>query len=150
MNEQTPTWTCPVCNRRIESWEDLIVDEYFTEMLKNTPKHIDSVRVEPNGNITIIVENPDLIEQEGEEEEEEEETIEPVKKEEHDTILLLDDDDGEEPVSSQTSIPTSERNSLKRIHSDSMSEPIQPPQQKKKANVIDLTLDSEDEEDTPL
>ncbi|KAI9361965.1 hypothetical protein BD770DRAFT_425651 [Pilaira anomala] len=60
MNEQTPTWSCPVCYRPIKTWEDLIVDEFFTQMLANTPLHIDSVRVEPTGVVTIIDENPEL------------------------------------------------------------------------------------------
>ncbi|KAI9480856.1 MAG: PINIT domain-containing protein [Benjaminiella poitrasii] len=96
MNEQTPTWTCPVCYRRIESWEDLFVDGYFTEMLQNTPKHIDSVRVEPNGHITIIDEDPELTD---ESDDEETHPLKNVKSEEKEVAtILLDDDDEEEEV----------------------------------------------------
>ncbi|KAI7899506.1 PINIT domain-containing protein [Cokeromyces recurvatus] len=98
MNEQTPTWTCPVCYRRIESWEDLFVDGYFTEMLKNTPKHVDSVRVEPNGHITIIDEDPALAnDSDDDNDEEESRLLRNVKNEEKEvTTILLDDDDEEE------------------------------------------------------
>lgn len=125
MNEQTPTWSCPVCQRRIENWEDLIVDEFFSQMLMNTPKHIDSVRVEPSGIVTIIDENPDLADEESEQEEE------PNVKPEPEVTILLDDDD-EEPIID------------KRKLSPSLSEPQA--RKKQKSDVIDLTLDSEDEE----
>ncbi|CAO3655837.1 unnamed protein product [Mucor hiemalis] len=138
MNEQTPTWSCPVCYRRIENWEDLIVDEYFTEMLLNTPKHIASVRVETNGNITIIDENPDLAE-----ESEEEEEIPPVKEEPEITILLDDDDDDEVDAhpSNQQPIPQS------RAAVNSVAESSQPPRKKQKNDVIDLTFDSDEDDD---
>jgi E3 SUMO-protein ligase PIAS1 len=163
MNEQTPTWSCPVCQRRIDYWEDLIIDEYFTEMLQNTPKHIDSVRVEPNGHVTIIDENPDLADQESEEEEE---TPQPeIKAEPEVTILLDDDDSGDEDVSAvpavppvqssqesttNNSIPANTLNpaTIRRTPDATASSPQQPPRKKAKtSDVIDLTLSSDDEDD---
>ncbi|CAJ0825131.1 14118_t:CDS:2 [Entrophospora sp. SA101] len=26
MNEQTPTWTCPICHKILDSWEEIVVD----------------------------------------------------------------------------------------------------------------------------
>lgn len=171
MNEQTPTWSCPVCYRRIDNWEDLFVDEYFMEMLQNTPKHIDSVRVESNGHITIIDENPDL----ADEESEEEEVIEKNEEKEITTILLDDDDDEvdeaskaaepdtqQETAISKDTIPNIESTpeimtanpeaaaspSRERIAvSEGLEEAEQPPRKKAKSDVIDLTLDSGDEGD---
>lgn len=166
MNEQTPTWTCPVCNRTIDNWEDLIVDEFFEEMLSRTPDHIDSVKVEPNGNITIIEASPDPGESDSESDGYSEPLL-PVKSEEteHTTILLDDDDDGieevqvqlppiENIVNSQQSIPSTS-SSKKRNHSEitesSQNSSSQTPssQKKQKTNVIDLTMDSSDDEDQP-
>ncbi|GAN07469.1 conserved hypothetical protein [Mucor ambiguus] len=173
MNEQTPTWSCPVCYRRIEHWGDLFVDEYFMEMLHNTPKHIDSVRVESNGHITIIDENPDLADEESEEEEEL--NIKPEEKEI--TTILLDDDDDQEnevgkpieaeadkqqeaaisndtipniastPETSTTNPDAYASTSRERTAVSEGSEAEQPPRKKAKSDVIDLTLDSGDEED---
>lgn len=162
MNEQTPTWSCPVCYKRIDSWKDLYIDEYFKEMLANTPKHIKSVLVEPSGNITIVDENPDLAIEDEEEDEFEEESNKPKEKEVI-TILLDDDDDDDEVVVSSskrgastnsveeqtatdveivhTNIPTNE--TLKRKNStESESDANKRP----KLNVIDLTFDSDEDD----
>ncbi|KAI8976978.1 PINIT domain-containing protein [Pilobolus umbonatus] len=149
MNEQTPTWACPVCNRRIEKWQDLILDEYFLMMLQNTPAHIEHVRVQPNGNMVIIDEHI-LSEQEDDDYDER-------------SIVLVEDD---------IKIPSPH-------YTHSRYTPLSPPQlplppyvplvpaqpllvsrgkmaappspemtgpPKKKSHVIDLTLDSEEEE----
>ncbi|KAK4512606.1 uncharacterized protein ATC70_003309 [Mucor velutinosus] len=179
MNEQTPTWSCPVCYRRIENWEDLFVDEYFMEMLHSTPKHIDSVLVGSNGIITIIDEDPNKADEESEEEEELN-----VKSEEKEiTTILLDDDDEEEdevgkptdaqveaeaeadkqqeaaisndtipniastPETSTVNPDANASTSRERIAVSEGSEAEQPPRKKAKSDVIDLTLDSGDEED---
>lgn len=177
MNEQTPTWSCPVCYRRIEDWEDLFVDEYFMEMLHNTPKHIDSVRVEPNGHITIIDENPDLADEESEEEEE---LIVKNEEKEVTTILLDDDDDEVEAVEKRNDAPEAElqeaaisndtipkiastpeaKTATPEVRANTPQERIaisedrtatpendQPPKKRQKMDFIDLTLDSGDEDD---
>ncbi|CAO0801892.1 unnamed protein product [Mucor circinelloides] len=171
MNEQTPTWSCPVCYRRIDNWEDLFVDEYFMEMLQNTPKHIDSVRVESNGHITIIDENPDL----ADEESEEEEVIEKNEEKEITTILLDDDDDEVDEASKAPEPDTQQETAISKdtipniastpeittanpeaaaslsreriAVSEGLEEAEQPPRKKAKSDVIDLTLDSGDEGD---
>ncbi|CAG8466887.1 15823_t:CDS:2 [Acaulospora colombiana] len=53
LNEQVPTWTCPVCNLSIGSWEDIVVDGYFSDILKNTPQDQETVSIDPNGIWTI-------------------------------------------------------------------------------------------------
>lgn len=148
MNEQTPTWTCPVCNRRLNSWEDLIIDEYFSDMLANTPSQIDSVRVEPNGHITIIDEISNT--RDGEDNKGNESPIlAPVKAEPIDIItILLDDDEPSLPVTNNVesgSIPF-DSSSRKQKRKFSETADIETPVQKKqKVHVIDLTLDSDDD-----
>lgn len=186
MNEQTPTWTCPVCYRPIVSWKDLVIDSYFAEILANTPKHINSVLVEPNGNITIVDENPDLADATDSEDEDMER--EQQKEKEVVTIVLDDDDDEEEAVEEEPplelrpftsrpaprlrrerrrestssershqeqanamrhSIPTIETvqmNGNKRAKSSSAERQQNKKQKKTSSLVVDLTLDSDDDE----
>ncbi|PCH33703.1 hypothetical protein WOLCODRAFT_135275 [Wolfiporia cocos MD-104 SS10] len=46
--EQTTTWLCPVCEK-VLSVEDLIVDGYFDDILKNTSEDVEDIIVEADG-----------------------------------------------------------------------------------------------------
>ncbi|KAI9065812.1 hypothetical protein FKP32DRAFT_1646795 [Trametes sanguinea] len=46
--EQTTTWMCPVCEKVLNT-EELIVDGYFDDILKNTPDSVEDVIVESDG-----------------------------------------------------------------------------------------------------
>ncbi|KAF1813148.1 hypothetical protein P152DRAFT_448488 [Eremomyces bilateralis CBS 781.70] len=48
LQEQAPTWSCPICSKNIK-FDDLAVDQYVQEILKDTPKSLDQVTIEPNG-----------------------------------------------------------------------------------------------------
>ncbi|KAI1982068.1 E3 SUMO-protein ligase pli1 [Ophidiomyces ophidiicola] len=48
LQEQAPTWTCPVCNK-LTSFEGLQIDQYFDDILKSTSTDTDQVTIEPNG-----------------------------------------------------------------------------------------------------
>ncbi|SLM35747.1 Zinc finger, RING/FYVE/PHD-type [Lasallia pustulata] len=48
LQEQAPTWTCPVCNKVI-SFGALEVDQYVDDILKSTPPAVDQVLIEPHG-----------------------------------------------------------------------------------------------------
>ncbi|KAF2866504.1 PINIT domain-containing protein [Massariosphaeria phaeospora] len=48
LQEQAPTWTCPICNKTI-SFEGLAVDQYVQEILDSVPKGTDQVTIEPSG-----------------------------------------------------------------------------------------------------
>nr|CAG8436149.1 10610_t:CDS:2 [Entrophospora candida] len=51
MNEQLPTWKCPVCNKLLSSWEDIVVDGYFNEILAKTTKYQGTtIVIDSNGN----------------------------------------------------------------------------------------------------
>ncbi|KAK5112675.1 hypothetical protein LTR85_011186 [Meristemomyces frigidus] len=58
MMEQAPLWNCPVCNKAV-SFQSLCVDKYFEDILDNTPKSIEKVDVEPNGEWRVIREEED-------------------------------------------------------------------------------------------
>ncbi|KAJ4354004.1 E3 SUMO-protein ligase pli1 [Didymosphaeria variabile] len=48
LQEQAPTWTCPICNKTI-SFQSLAVDEYVQDILSNVSRSTDQVTVEPDG-----------------------------------------------------------------------------------------------------
>ncbi|KAF2203440.1 hypothetical protein GQ43DRAFT_265304 [Delitschia confertaspora ATCC 74209] len=48
LQEQAPTWQCPVCNKTV-SFEGLAVDQYVQEILDSVPKGTEQVTIEPNG-----------------------------------------------------------------------------------------------------
>ncbi|KAF3935710.1 hypothetical protein ABW19_dt0208253 [Dactylella cylindrospora] len=52
LQEQAPTWQCPVCYKKIE-FEHLAVDKYVEEILNSVPKSVDSVTIDPMGNWSI-------------------------------------------------------------------------------------------------
>ncbi|OJD12599.1 hypothetical protein AJ78_06842 [Emergomyces pasteurianus Ep9510] len=59
LQEQAPTWTCPVCNKAT-NFEALQIDQYVDNILKSTPSSLDQVTVEPDGrwHITRDDDNP--------------------------------------------------------------------------------------------
>lgn len=48
MNEQTPTWSCPICSKILQ-FEHLQVDGFFQSILESCPSSVDDVSVEPDG-----------------------------------------------------------------------------------------------------
>ncbi|EEQ85871.2 SUMO ligase SizA [Blastomyces dermatitidis ER-3] len=48
LQEQAPTWTCPVCNKAT-NFEALQIDQYVDIILRSTPPSLDQVTVDPDG-----------------------------------------------------------------------------------------------------
>ena len=48
LQEQAPTWTCPICNRPAP-WESLVFDLFVQHILDNTDSETEQVTVEPDG-----------------------------------------------------------------------------------------------------
>jgi E3 SUMO-protein ligase PIAS1 len=48
LQEQAPTWNCPICNKTV-SYQALAVDQYVQEILQSVSKSTDQVTIEPNG-----------------------------------------------------------------------------------------------------
>ncbi|KAL2809021.1 PINIT domain-containing protein [Aspergillus granulosus] len=48
LQEQAPTWTCPVC-AKATSYESLNVDQYVDDILCSTPSDVEQVIIEPDG-----------------------------------------------------------------------------------------------------
>ncbi|KAL6704649.1 E3 SUMO-protein ligase pli1 [Coniothyrium glycines] len=51
LQEQAPTWTCPICNKTV-SFEALAIDQYVEEILAQA-RNADQVTIEPNGTWSI-------------------------------------------------------------------------------------------------
>ncbi|OJJ43713.1 hypothetical protein ASPZODRAFT_135717 [Penicilliopsis zonata CBS 506.65] len=48
LQQQAPTWTCPVCSKAT-SFESLQIDQYVDDILVSTPNDVDQVIIEPDG-----------------------------------------------------------------------------------------------------
>ncbi|KAG6862364.1 hypothetical protein C0995_011804 [Termitomyces sp. Mi166 len=155
--EQTTTWLCPVCEQVLYS-KDLIVDGYFDEILKQTPEDVEDVIVEADGEwhtsdnkygsatwkashpiAAAPVRKP---------------TSQPVsrspskvdvngKAKAKQEVYVLDSDDEDEGQVKRELSPSLASNS------HSYDGTTAPPKQKEPDTVIDLTLDSDDEESPP-
>lgn len=140
LQEQAPTWTCPVCSKST-SFESLQVDQYVDDILRSTSTDVEQVVIEPDGTWTTpksddttgangVTHNPasdddDLIEVN-------EAGFTPIKQESVATTLSLQ----QTPIQSRepSSAPSAARPSTNK---------------RPAAQVIDLTA-SDDEEDLPV
>jgi hypothetical protein len=62
LNEQTPTWSCPICARAVPTDEEVWIDGYFMDILEKTNKAVESVVIHPDGTWTnkdIDTDHPD-------------------------------------------------------------------------------------------
>jgi hypothetical protein len=55
---QGPTWKCTICNREIK-FSDLVVDEYFKDVLNRVPRNADEVEIHPDGTWVVPKLNED-------------------------------------------------------------------------------------------
>ncbi|KAG0220264.1 SUMO ligase siz1 [Mortierella sp. NVP41] len=122
LNEQTPTWNCPVCSRIMHSWEEIVVDGYFKDILKSTPESLESITVQADGSWELPSSSSPS-----------EQVIapSPIKKKAaptDDSVFIIDEDDSEDEAPAATAPPT----------------PAKPA--KPAIEVIDLISDSEDED----
>ena len=48
LQEQAPQWSCPTCNKQFK-FDQLVVDQYVQEILQTTSKSVEQVTIEPTG-----------------------------------------------------------------------------------------------------
>ncbi|EAU33412.1 conserved hypothetical protein [Aspergillus terreus NIH2624] len=53
LQEQAPTWTCPVCSKST-SYASLQVDQYVDDILRSTPSDVEQVIIEPDGRWSTV------------------------------------------------------------------------------------------------
>ncbi|KAL0951264.1 hypothetical protein HGRIS_007978 [Hohenbuehelia grisea] len=161
MMEQTTTWLCPICEKVLNT-EDLIIDGYFDQILKQCSEIVEDVIVEPDGewhtsdnqfaspgwkalhpakpalpsSISKPVPPPRLSPPKGN-------AVPSGSKPPQSEIYVLDSDDDEDEGQVKRELsPSYARSSLSAPQSGSAA-PSVPSSQAD--DVIDLTLDSDDE-----
>ncbi|KAK6350734.1 SUMO ligase siz1 [Orbilia javanica] len=105
LQEQAPTWTCPVCSRKIE-FDNLAIDKYVEEVLGSVPRDVDAVEIDPMGRWTI----PEAKESETR-----------IKRDRDSDDDDDDDDDSENDLSILDSAPSSFRSGLNGLLTPSTS-----------------------------
>ncbi|KAJ7900293.1 PINIT domain-containing protein [Mycena olivaceomarginata] len=127
--EQTTTWLCPVCERTLDP-KDLIVDGYVDEILKTSSEDVEDVIVEADGEWHTSDNNPASKGPNGD----------PNGKRKAAEIVVLDSDDEDEGrVKRELSPSFASTSSANRSYGSVPGEASQ-------SAVIDLTLDSDDDE----
>jgi len=132
LQEQAPTWTCPICNKTI-SYEALAVDQYVEEIL-NKARNTDQVTIQPSGEWST------------------EKDVKPKHNHRH------DDDDSEDDLVEISDYRVQAIKSEAAPTPTSITTPPLPSRepstaprsgQKRTAEVVDLTLSDDDEPPRP-
>ncbi|KAG7698181.1 hypothetical protein KL914_002128 [Ogataea haglerorum] len=88
LQQQAPTWQCPVCSSRIEL-SDLALDDYFLKIVEQTGEDDEAIEIDEQGNWTIKHETEQSREQS-------EQPQAHAKSEEPVAVISLDSEDDEE------------------------------------------------------
>ncbi|KAI0639487.1 PINIT domain-containing protein [Trametes polyzona] len=166
--EQTTTWMCPVCEK-VLNVEDLIIDGYFDDILKNTPDSVEDVIVEADGlwhtednkhgSAEWTTAHPPAAKKPPSPVKRAPSPVKPVTngvdgkdkpRPSNAEIVILDSDEEDEDegrVKRELS-PSADVARLPRASQSASVSSSQPPRSQA-TDIIDLTLDSEDEEPQP-
>jgi hypothetical protein len=104
MNEKRPSWKCPQCNTNAH-FDNLIVDQYFMDLLKAVEQNVEEVELLRDGNWRILevacdtLSDDDDIVTPAKALKIEDAKVKPIKKDDAD-IITLDDSDDEGPSGS--------------------------------------------------
>ncbi|SAL98105.1 hypothetical protein [Absidia glauca] len=170
MNQQTPTWCCPVCNRKMGSCDEVGVDEFFQDILAQVPENVEGIRIEEGGRFKILdEENDSATDDDGHGDTQggnnnqrqlkrERSTDNDLNTQAADSVTILDDDTEDEEQQDPDDIPLAKRirltlptsaNSVSSSASPPHSSSMHLPRQQRSGHAtdcIDLTLDSDDDE----
>lgn len=144
VQEQAPQWTCPTCSKQF-NFGDLVVDEYVQDILNKTPRSVEQVTVEPNGTWKPGVHTEEF------------RTSGAAKRKagnafEEDLVEIQDvraDSFKNSRMSTPQSFTRTPTTFSSREPSTATSSAARPPSSKKTSEVVDLTLDDEDENPLP-
>ncbi|KAI5815972.1 PINIT domain-containing protein [Pyronema omphalodes] len=133
LQQQAPTWTCPTCNKSI-TFDQLVKDMYFDDILHNTPSTVDSVTIDPEGRWSVASESSKSPIPDDSDDDEPHESA--IKRE------IVDLDDGpSEAIASSTPIHSNSRANSASVQRSSNKRAF--------SQVIDLTLSDDEEESQP-
>ena len=150
LQEQAPTWTCPVCNKSI-SYDALVIDQYVQDILQRTSSSVEQVTVEPEGAWHEVKQNDDNNRGKSQ-------SRAPYDNDSEDDLVEIPDtratrikaeSQGMTPGIAQQTPPLSSRE--QSISNASVSRASHGPSgpAKRQSAVIDLTLSDEDEPPRP-
>jgi len=168
--EQTTTWLCPVCEKLLDC-KDLIVDGYFDGILKQTPSLVEDVIVEPDGEWHTAdnkhaskawkashppsITNQAISPRKGIKTEESHDHLlakpnahEEEAKAANVEVLVLDSDEDEDEGRVKHELSPSQASSMNRSYA-SVPRTETEASLSQQSDVIDLTGDSSDEEESP-
>ncbi|ETS85730.1 hypothetical protein PFICI_03755 [Pestalotiopsis fici W106-1] len=141
LQEQGPQWLCPICNKPA-AFENLAIDEYVKDILDRTHEDTEQVTIEPNGEWRT----------EGRSEPEPKRarhsgahTIASIKVDDDDDVVALDD--YSPPANQRIKTPSQSMNGTPSNNAHANGSTSTPSGSRKRtAEVIDLTLSSDDDE----
>jgi E3 SUMO-protein ligase PIAS1 len=135
LQEQAPTWTCPICNKTI-SYEGLAIDQYVEEILRKV-RNVDQVTIQANGEWSTDKDpTPPRRNGYGQQDDSDDDLIE--ISDYRDRVSHIKAEAAPTPVSLSTPpLPSRETSMAPR------------PGSKRTSEVVDLTLDDEDEPPRP-
>ncbi|KAH3682548.1 hypothetical protein WICPIJ_006484 [Wickerhamomyces pijperi] len=58
LQEQIPTWDCPICHQKVKL-KELVISDYVLDIIKATDSNVESVELEANGGWNPVVESDD-------------------------------------------------------------------------------------------
>ncbi|KAK6073630.1 MIZ/SP-RING zinc finger [Seiridium cupressi] len=141
LQEQGPQWVCPICNHSA-TFENLAIDEYVKDILDRTHEDTDQVTIEPDGKWrTEAPAEPEPKRARVSAAH----SMSSIKVDDDDDIVALDDFS---PPSRRTT-QTPNRSTLGTPAANGSSS-TPSGTRKRTAEVIDLTLSSDDEDDAPI
>lgn len=149
LQEQGPTWNCPICYKSAP-FENLAIDEYVQEVLDKTPQSVEQVTIEPDGRWRTKAEDS------------EPNRVQPAvgsRIDDDDDLSILSDSHGFSngiggaPLTIRNAMSTPNRSLLSGGTPNGGSRETPSTQRsgsnKRPAEVIDLTLSSDEEEEPP-
>lgn len=147
LQEQAPTWLCPICNNSAP-FANLVVDEFVLDILKNTPKSLDQITIEPDGKWSTAPKAASATPAVNGNGKRKREFVDS-----DDDLIEISDFDGNRPPPALRQ-PSMASNSYADTPPFSINESREPshmgstprPAAKRAAEIVDLTLDSDDDE----
>jgi E3 SUMO-protein ligase PIAS1 len=135
LQEQAPTWTCPICNKTI-SYEALAVDQYVEQILSKV-RNADQVTIQPNGDWSTEKDTPPPKKSGyGAHDDSDDELVE--ISDYRDRVTAIKSEAAPTPVSISTPpLPSRETSTAPRSNN------------KRSSEVVDLTLSDDDETARP-
>ncbi len=138
LQEQAPTWTCPVCYKAV-NFEALTVDHYVNDILNQTPKSVDQVVIEPTGEWSQTSDGNSSLKPNGNR----------ASSDDEDLVEIKDMPRVAAVKSEATSLSIRTPPTSSREQSTSSAAPPSTGDKRARGQVIDLTFSSDEDDEPP-